>query len=246
MEELIPYVQKNIAPLMPLVFMLTAVSQLLITLATKLFSRKKVTVYPAGMIELALNQHGATLSLSGSLHIKGGEALITRIEAVVTSAADNVARTFEWRAFKPYFINLIQHDTAPQHLEPVAAFMLSPTAMFKYNLVFVDDHFVSHYSTEAERIQRLWLQQQQPDMATFLAQPELRVLQQQFLKDVGWQTGDYTLTLRMTGQNKTYEQRFKFHVTSAQINTLQNSFEQLVHFVCQQPNQFGSVRCAYA
>lgn len=248
MEELVIYAQKNLLPLVPLVFVLVALSQLLISVFGRLLKRTRITIYPTSHVDLAFNQHGATLTVSGSFHARGGDVLITRIEAIATHQEEYPPhpRVFEWRAFKPYLTDLIYHNanTEPP-LEPVSPFILTTQATFKYQLLFVDDVFLNRYIEEAQHIRYLWQKEQPIEIDQFLMQPELRALEQRFLRDVGWQAGTYQLCLRLHGNHKRYEQCFYFTLTASQLHTLQTNFEQLIRFICQQPNHFIHARCAY-
>jgi hypothetical protein len=248
MEEFVIYAQKNLLPLMPLVFVLVALSQLLISVFGRLLKRTKITVYPTSNIDLAFNQHGATLTVSGSFHGRGSDVLITHIEAIVTHQTQYPPqpRVFEWRAFKPYLTELIYHNSnAEPPLEPVAPFILTTNATFKYQLLFVDDAFLNRYTEEAQHIRYLWQKQQPIDIDRFLMQPELRALEQRFLSDVGWQTGTYQLCLRLHGNQKHYEQCFYFTLSASQLHTLRSNFEQLIRFICQEPSHFVYAHCSY-
>ncbi|OUD12164.1 hypothetical protein [Thioflexithrix psekupsensis] len=248
MEEFVIYAQKNLLPLVPLVFVLVALSQLLISILGRLLKRTRITVYPTSSVDLTFNQHGATVTLSGSFYGRGEDVLVTHIDAIVTHQDQYPPspRTFEWRAFKPYLTELIYHNSSIEPpLEPVAPFILSTKATFKYQLLFVDDAFLMRYSEEAQHIRYLWQKQQPIEIDNFLMQPELRALQQRFLRDVGWQAGTYQLCLRLYANHKQYEQCFYFALTPSQIHILQSNFEQIIRFICQQPSHFAYVRCPY-
>lgn len=67
METFIAFTQKNILPLMPLVFVLVMLSQVVLGLLSALFRRSKVKVYPSGQIEIGLSKFGSTIALFGTL-----------------------------------------------------------------------------------------------------------------------------------------------------------------------------------
>lgn len=243
--ELLTYLRTQVVPLAPLVFVLVGLSQVLVGVLSKLLQRVGLLFHPTGTLELSLNQYGATLGLLGTLQAIGKEQLIVNMAISVTALADGAQRTFEWRAFRPYLFELTGQEERTVHLEPVAAFMVSPSAPFKFNLVFVDDRFIANYGVEAENVVRAW-ERHGGEMAEFLQRPPLVELKERLYAEGGWRSGEYAMQLQIRTARKTFRQEYRFEIEPAQVELLKNNFEQIARFVCKQPWRFVGIRAAYA
>ncbi len=243
MSTFIDFAQKNLVPLMPVVFVLVMLSQALIGLIKMFFIKPKINVYPTGPLSIGLSQLGSTVTLFGTLQVQRGDCFVTKMEAFVWN--DSWARNFEWRALQPYTFSLLPNQENLQ-LELVSAFLLTPQAPFKYNLVFVDEQLTKECMPEVLKLRQRWEEAGQPDITTFLATETvvnhlLTRLQQEWY----WQPGRYRLTLKIHTTRKVHEKTFQFDLTQPQLTALQGNFIKLAKLVCDQPVKFDKVKCEY-
>jgi hypothetical protein len=244
MEAFIAFAQKNLLPLLPLVFVLVMLSQALLRLLSALFIRPKIKVYPSGQIEIGLSQFGPTIALFGTLQAQMGDSFITKIELIVKDTTGQIFRTLEWRAFKPYTFSLVPNEELK--LELVSAFLLSTKAPFKYNIVFVDDELLKSYVGEVLKIQQLWKDDEKKDVEAFLQTDAIQTIQIKFQDDLYWQAGHYNLNMVIHTSNKTYTTQFEFNLTEAQVEVLKSNIIQIVKFICDEKVQFPYINCEYS
>jgi CRISPR/Cas system CMR subunit Cmr4 (Cas7 group RAMP superfamily) len=243
MEEFVAYAQKNLLPLMPLVFALVMVSQGILGLLSLLFNRAKVKIYSAGLIEIGLSQFGSTIALFGTLQALSKDSFITQIKLVVSDSAQQFTRTFEWRALKPYTFSLLPMEEIK--LELVSAFLLSTKAPVKHNVVFVDDELLKQYAEEIIKINQLWHVNEQQDMQTFWQTEPVQTLLARLRKDFYWQAGRYNLKVEIYTPNKVHNQQFQFELTEQQVAVLKGNVVKIVEFICGHPSKFDYVNCSY-
>ncbi len=243
MEAFIACAQKNLAPLMPLVFVLVMLSQVLLRLISALFRRSKIKVYPSGQIEVGLSQFGSTIALFGTLQSQGGDNFVTEIELLVKDTTGQIIRTFQWRAFKPYSFSLVPNDAL--ELELASAFMLSTKAPFKYNIVFVDDDLLRSYAGEALKIQQLWKDDEKKDVEAFLQTDAVQTMVAKVQADCYWKEGRYNLSMMIHTPNKTHTNQFQFGLTEQQADILKSNITKIVKVICDEKVQFPYIHCEY-
>ena len=244
MEAFIAFTQKNLLPLLPLVFVLVMLSQALLRLLSALFIRPKIKVYPSGQIEIGLSQFGSTIALFGTLQAQIGDNFITKIELMVKDTTGQIFRTFEWRAFKPYTFSLVPNEELK--LELVSAFLLSTKAPFKYNIVFVDDELLKSYVGEILKIQQLWKNDEKKEVEAFLKTDAVQTMRVNCQKYLYWRAGHYNLNMVIHTSNKAYTTQFEFNLTEQQVEVLTNNIIQIVRFICDEKAQFPYVYCEYS
>lgn len=244
MEAFIAFTQKNLLPLVPLVFVLVMLSQALLRLLSTLFIRPKIKVYPSGQIEIGLSQFGSTIALFGTLQAQIGDSFITKIELIVKDTTEQIFRTLEWRAFKSYTFSLVPNEELK--LELVSAFLLSTKAPFKYNIVFVDDELLKSYVGEVLKIQQLWKDDENKDVEAFLQTEAVQTMRVKCQKDLYWRAGHYNLNMVIHTPNKTYTTPFEFNLTEPQVEVLRSNIIQIVKFICDEKVQFPYIHCKYS
>lgn len=243
MSIFVEFAQKNLAPLMPLVFVLVVLSQALLKAIKTFFIKPKINVYPTGPLSIGLSQLGSTLTLFGTLQVQRTDCFVTKMEAFVWN--NSWSRTFEWRALQPYTFSLLPNQENLQ-LELVSAFLLTTQSPFKYNLVFVDDRLTKQCMPEVLKLRQRWEDAGQLDITAFMEKEEavahlLTRLQQEWY----WQPGTYQLTLKIHTTRKIHEKTFQFELTKAQLTALQGNFTKLAKLICDQPVKFDKVKCEY-
>lgn len=245
METFIAFTQKNLLPLLPLVFVLVMLSQALIRLLSPLFIRPKIQVYPSGQIEIGFSQFGSTITLFGTLQSKIGDNFITQIELLVKDTTGQICRTFEWRALKPYTFSLVPNKEEMK-LELVSAFLLSTKAPFKYNIVFVDDELLKSYTGEVLKIHQLWKDDEKKDMEAFLQTDAVQTMLTKFHEDFYWKAGHYNLNMVIHTQNKTYTTPFQLSLTEQQVEVLKSNLIKIVKLICDEKVPFPCIHCEYS
>ncbi len=243
METFIAFTQKNLVPLLPLVFVLVMLSQLLLRLIPAIFMRSKINAYPAGQIEIALNQFSSTIALFGTLESQRVDSFITKIELLVTDTTGQFSRTFEWRAFKPYTFSLVEQED--MKLELVSAFLLSSKAPFKYNIVFVDDDLLKFYASETQQIHQLWKGDEKKDIEAFVQTDIVQAMMDKFHDAFYWKAGNYNLDMVIHTTKKTHCTKFQFNLAQQQVDVLKSNIIKIVKLICDEKMQFPSIHCEY-
>jgi len=237
------FTKHNLLPLIPLVFMLVVISQALIKLLSYLLIQAKLKVYPAGHIEIGLNQFGSTIGLFGTLFSENRDNFVTHIEVEVTEAMGQWTRTFEWRALKPYTFGLMPADDIK--LELASAFLVSSKAPFKYNIVFVDDNLLKQYRTDILKIRQLWEDDTKQDLKSFLQTGVVQTLLTKLHNEFYWKAGAYNLKMVIHTLQKTHTTHFQFSLKAQQVEALKNNIPKIINFICEKQSNFFSVYCEY-
>jgi hypothetical protein len=237
------FTKHNLLPLIPLVFMLVAISQAIIKLLSYLLIRAKLKVYPAGHIEIGFNQFGSTIALFGTLFSENRDNFVTHIEVEVTEAMWQWTRTFEWRALKPYTFGLMPTDDIK--LELASAFLVSSKVPFKYNIVFVDDELLKQYRTDVLKIRQLWQEDAKQDIESFLQTPAVQNLLTKLHNDFYWKAGAYYLKMSIHTLKKTHTAHFQFRLKEQQIEVLKNNIPKIIQLICEKKSDFSPVYCEY-
>ncbi|MBD3307341.1 hypothetical protein GF339_12965 [candidate division KSB3 bacterium] len=242
MEDFVSYATQYLVPLVPLVFALTALSQLVLGLLSRMGKKPKIEVYPAGNIEIGFSQHGPTVALFGTLRAQNTDAFIAKMEIALKQPEHNLCRVLEWRAFKPYTFGLLPDDDV--ELELTSAFLLGTKAPFKYNVVFVDDPFLTEYAPQVLQVKTLWTQYVQDSSAqdvplqtlfgAFVKTEEAQAILGKLTNASYWNAGTYTLDMRIQSSQptKVHTTSFQFTLSPEQADILRGNIIKILQLVC--------------
>jgi len=259
------FIRENILPLFSLVFPLVMLSQFFINTVLRLIARPKLTLYPAGTIEIGFSDFGPTVTLFGTLQTKRKDAFVTEIRTTVQHVESKREHTLTWRVFKPYTFGLHPNSNTIQ-FEPVAAFLLQVAAPFKYNTIFVDDEFVAAQLEQAEAVVDAWEEYQEktpqhpqsahtPVNATtnspvafeaFFQQPQVQQIAHHWQEQMYWQAGTYQLTVHVDYGPQTYQSStYRFTLTVEDIATLDNNVKRIIANLADQSVRYKRIQVEY-
>jgi hypothetical protein len=244
MTNFFDYAKTNIVPLVPLIFPLVLLSQILIQLLSGIGRKAKVKIYEAGRIEIGFSHLGPSISLLGTLKAEKKNAFISKIDLNVSKKNSDWNRTFEWRAFKPYTFSLIPQEENIR-LEYVSAFLLSTDESFKYSIIFVDESFIdAHYNTIIE-IQHIWqafkkeLRKEQSeitddDFDNFFKQNRTTEILEIIDKAFYWEPDIYTIEMCVHTQKPAskFKTSFKTQINKEEIFTLKENYKSILKLAC--------------
>lgn len=250
-----------VAKLAPVVFPLVMLSQLLLGALgslVKLINPPKIKLYPAGLIEIGFSDWGPIVTLFGTMQAVRRNFFIAKINVEVRHEANNVAHTFEWRAFKPYIFGLHAEENVKYEL--VSAFSLKTVDPFKYNIVFVDDFFVEQVSTQARTISEAWktfsIQAtgnraigQDSELAAqreaFYQQAFVQAIAHEWQKNVYWAAGHYRLNVTIQGDGYKAQYPYYFDLSAEQAEILRSNVKQIVFRLCGGQVAYASAFVPY-
>jgi len=259
------FIRDNILPVFSLVFPLVMLSQFVINTLSKVIAKPKLSLHPAGVIEVGFSQLGPTLTLFGTLQTRRKDAFVTAITTVVRHVESGKTRSLEWRAFKPYTFGL-QPTEGNLQVEPVSAFLLKVAAPFKYNTIFVDDEFVTAHIGLAEEVVDAWdtfeetmVSQKQgsegignlatPGLAhyeAFYEQPEIQKIVQQWRDDLSWQVGTYEMDVQVAYPPETFQAPvYSFTLNEEDIEILQSNVKSIIFHLAGKAVRYKRVQKQY-
>lgn len=236
---------------LPLVILSTWLLRLGGTLM-KLIIRPKLSLYPAGEIEIGFNRFGPSATLFGTMQAQRGDFFITKIEAVFRQPATNFVRTLEWRALKPYVFGLGAEDEVKYEL--VAAFALKASEPFKYNIVFIDDSFINQELERVRQVTNAWQNfQAEADQAligharleAFYAQPEIQAIAQAWEERMYWQAGAYELDLKLYSNKRHFPFTYRFTLGASEVEILRSNVKVMIFYLCGERGVFGRAFAPY-
>lgn len=222
------FAQNYLVPLVPLVFALVALSQIVLAVLAKLTTRPRVEVYPTGPVEIGFGRFGPTVTLLGTLRTLKADAFITNIQIIVRCR--DLVRRFEWRAFKPFTFGFRPEEDV--RLEPAAPFLLRTVEPFKYHIVFVDDAFVAGLLPQVRPVIDLWWDfkarhagEEAPPYEEFYGRPEVQAVAALLEEKFYWLAGDYELELRLhhSKPGKYAKATYRFALTPQDVAALRDN-----------------------
>lgn len=246
---------ETITALMPVVFPLVFLSQLLLGALgalIKLINRPRIDLYPAGEIAIGFDQLGPSTTLFGTMQAQRGDFFITKIEAVFRQPATNFVRTLEWRAFRPYLFGLRADEDIKYEL--VAAFALKASAPFKYNIVFIDDVFINQELEQVRIVLDAWQEFQSktsPELSgtaqveAFYNQPTIQAIAQLWQERMYWRAGAYQLEIVIHSNQRKLTFPYAFTLTENDTALLRNNTKAMIRHICGERGAFGKAFAAY-
>ncbi|KPA15501.1 hypothetical protein MHK_004306 [Candidatus Magnetomorum sp. HK-1] len=244
MDNFLVYAKTNIVPIVPLIFPLVILSQILIQLLSGIGRKTKVKIYEAGRIEIGFSQMGPSISLLGTLGAEKKNAFISKIDLQVSRKNSSWKRTFEWRAFKPYTFSLIPQEENVQ-LESVSAFLLTTDNSFKYNIIFVDDLFIDEHYDKIVQIQTLWqsfrekhskelTEKIDEDFETFYQQDNIQEIIDKIDKAFYWEPDIYNIEMCVHTQNpsKKFKSNYQTQIKEENIVKLKDNYKNIFKLAC--------------
>ena len=143
-----------VSELGPWVIGFAALAQVWIIALWKRYRKGAVQVYESGTIEVGYSTLGPTIGLMGTLHSVHKEVFVQRIKIVITRRTDGSTHYFSWRALRPKTTSL-----ADDHIDSVEfplSFLLKPTDPFRYNILFVDEAFLTALKPVVDPVAAEW------------------------------------------------------------------------------------------
>jgi len=235
----------KLMPLVPFIFILVALSQLVLGILSKLGKKPKISFFPGGQIEVGFSIFGPTLTLFGTLRASHADAFVSRIELKLIGPEISSPRIMEWRVFKPYTFGFAP-QAAEQQYELVSAFLLSPLTSFKNSIVFVDDPFIEAHTSKIVSIQSLWEEFNKeagnPEAPAVLPKrfdafyktPEVQQVVADLERVTYWKAGEYRLDMRIHTSNpdKTHTFPMTFHLSEENADILDSSLKRVAQLMC--------------
>lgn len=252
-------VSESVSPLIPLIFAVSIVSQLLVQIFTVLFKliyRPAIHFYPAGMIEVGFGTLGPNLTLFGTMQAVRNDFFVTEVEVSVQRMDSDTTHTLEWRALKPYVFGL--EEEPDMKFELVSAFSLKKEQPFKYNIVFVDDAFVTEEIHVAKQVREAYqtfispdtpadapAASDQPLAERFYQQPENQKIAQDWQQKIYWRAGEYQLELRTHTNRQTQSFTSNFHLSELDAERLQGNVRNLILYLCGEDVRYDKAFASY-
>lgn len=246
---------ETITGLMPIVFPLVFLSQLILGLLgglVKLIYQPRIQLYPAGEIAIGFDQLGPNTTLFGTMQAQRGDFFITKIEAIFRQPAVNFERRLEWRAFRPYRFGLNADEEVKYEL--VSAFALKVNEPFKYNIVFIDDAYINHELERVGLVMDAWQQFQtktDPVLAAsakveaFMAQPDIQAVAATWETAMYWKPGAYQLEVVMHSTKRKLSQAYNFTLTESDTARLRNNATAMIRHLCGERATFSKAFVSY-
>ena len=250
---------KQLVPLVPLVFALVALSNLVLAVISRIGKKPALSVYQAGAVEIGFGKFGPVIALLGTLRTQRAEAFITKIELLVLRPQDGFSRLLEWGALRPFFTLGFGSDRDIQ-VEMATPFSLKKDDVFKYNLVFVDEAFLTETSSLVARLRDKWRDFNEENQAVREdAAGNRQQLEEFFTQDTVqdaartlgelfyWEAGDYELELRIHESSLTTPRTFSFGFAMSQRDSeaLRENVNSLIRQLCVKNVEFHTVRVQY-
>jgi len=236
----------TIAQLGPWIISAIALLQIWVIEIWRRFRKPTIAIYESGNIELGYSTLGPTLGLMGTLRVLHKNAFVERIYVQITRVRDSATHTFNWRFFRSPTIALNQSD--PIRLEMASSFLLTQNNPFKYNILFVDETFISENAPKVghipakwiefrnQRIQELEQEHGHDIMSALIDNPLLlETFFDQFFKDPElvnayttldrafyWETGNYLMSIIMecSRPNQIFTKNLKFSLSEEDVSLL--------------------------
>ena len=229
----------------PWIISAVALVQVWIIALFRKLRKTSVTIYESGNIELGYSTFGPTIGLSGTLRARHKDAFVKRIFLKVTRMRDSSTHIFHWRFFRSPTITISQSE--PIRLEMVSSFLLTQNNPLKYNIVFVDEAFISENSSKVGHIPAKWmefrnkkikeLEENDPSIiSTLINNPLLNeILFDEFFKKTEaveaytildrafyWEEGGYKLSIivECSQPDQIFTKDFNFSLSSKDVESL--------------------------
>jgi hypothetical protein len=181
----------------------------------------QLAIYESGNIELGFSVFGPTISLRGSLRALHREVFVTSAKLRVVRLKDKAESNFSWRFFRPFSVDVSGKEDST--VDPVAGFALTPATSFKYHIFFASDAFVAEFQPSADKVRDEWPTFFSADLAThspgktgaqlptgsvefeaslgrYLNTAKPTALWAELNHSFFWQSGDYLLELKVSGE----------------------------------------------
>jgi len=236
----------SIGQLGPWIISAVALIQVWIIALFRKLRKSTIAIYESGNIELGYSTFGPTIGLWGTLRALHKDAFVKRIYLQVTRLRDSSTHIFNWRFFRSPTITISQSD--PIRLEMVSSFLLTQNDPLKYNIVFVDEAFISENSPKVGHIPAKWMEfrnqkikelEREHDSAiisTLINNPLLNeALFDKFLKQTEavdaytildrafyWEEGDYKLSIivECSQPDQSFRKDLNFSLSNKDVESL--------------------------
>lgn len=146
----------TIAQLGPWIISAIALIQVWLIALYRKMRKPSVTIYESGNIELGYSTFGPTVGLWGTMRAPHKDAFVKRVSLQIVRLRDSSTHEFSWRFFRSSAIAINKSD--PIRLEIVSSFLLTQNEPLKYNIVFVDEGFISENSPKVGYIPAKWME----------------------------------------------------------------------------------------
>jgi len=258
MGNFFEYAKTNIVPIIPLVFPLVILSQILIQLFSTIGRKTKIHAYKSGRIEIGFSQFGPSITLLGTLKAEKRNGFINNIKLDVSKKNSSWERSFEWRAFKPYTFSLIPQEENIK-LEFVSAFLLTTDQSFKYNIIFLDDAFIDEHYDKIVSIQNLWQKYKnnnqleeiseisEKHFCIFKESEEVVELLEKIEQIFYWEEGVYDIEMCIHTQRPSskFITNYQTKINEEEIVKLKSNFINIIKFACGFNTNFKSIFLKY-
>lgn len=236
----------TIAQLGPWIISGIALIQIWLIALWRRMRKPSLAIYESGNIELGYSNLGPTLGLMGTLRVLHKDAFAKRIRVIITRVKDSASHTFDWRFFRSPTIAINQND--PLRLEIASSFLLTQDNPFKYNILFVDEEFISTnapkvghiparwFEFRTERLQRLEKEHGPDTVSSLIDNPLLNeAFYDEFTKERDvvdaytvldrafyWEPGDYSMTIEVecSTPDQTFKNQLSFSLSEEDVNLL--------------------------
>ncbi len=118
--------------------------------------KTSVTIHESGNIELVYAALGPTVGLWGTMRAQYKDTFVERFSLSITHMHDLSTHKFDWRFSRPS--SIIINSSNPVTFELISSFLLTQNKPLKYNIIFVDEAFISEISPKVGYIYTKWIE----------------------------------------------------------------------------------------
>jgi len=224
-----------------------------ISLWKRYFRPGRIDFFKTGKIEIGFSSFASTIGINGTLKGYNKDLFISNIHLHLIKKKDSSQHTFEWSIFRDTKLKL--SGNKDMEVELPYGIMLSVQSPQRINIQFHDLSQQETLSVPYEELRSFWhdfleaqfpiqerTNSQEDNQKIFAILQEFYKTQEEvdiyrrLIREVYWEESDYSLemTVETSNPRRQFKNRFEFHLTDAECETLRLNVITLIDYGCNQ------------